>query len=274
MRIHNGDTALQRCSVATTAAFFLFSLIFKEIRKKNAATVPQRCRNDGLNTAGSCGFELNIGVKCLSGLDKDVSGLKTAVAAVHNSAAQPIGSMRPIQHELLPLPSVLTETGSENGAENVSEVRGRGRPAGAKNKSTKEWQAFLLSQYRSPLVVLAETYSRDVIELSRQLSCSLLEAFKIQLAAAKELAPYVHQKMPQAVELGEGGLIQLTINTGKLDGGASNPELLEAIEMLPIETEENSGFAGGEISQSNKAKSNESLQSNENSQFQGETHAD
>ena len=62
----------------------------------------------------------------------------------------------------------------------------------SRNRRTQEWVEFILSQYRSPLVVLAETYSRSVEDLARELGCDKLEAFERQQAAAVALAPYLH----------------------------------------------------------------------------------
>lgn len=79
--------------------------------------------------------------------------------------------------------------------------RGPGRPAGARNRKTEDFARFLLSRHASPLQVMAETYSRPVQDLAAELGCSVAEAFKLQLLAARELAPYLHGKMPVAVDL-------------------------------------------------------------------------
>jgi len=89
-----------------------------------------------------------------------------------------------------------------------------GRPKGAKNKSTKEWSAFVLSRYQSPLIFLAETYSRPVVQLAGELACDPLEAFKVQCAAAGKLAEYVHQKQPVAVQVDQKSAGTLIIQTG------------------------------------------------------------
>ena len=68
----------------------------------------------------------------------------------------------------------------------------------------------MLAKHRSPLEVLAEAYSRPVKELATELGCDVLDAYKIQLLAAKELAPYIHQKMPVAVDV--GGLAMMPVS--------------------------------------------------------------
>jgi hypothetical protein len=74
--------------------------------------------------------------------------------------------------------------------------RKAGRPVGSPNRSTEQWRQFLLSKYRSPVEVLCATYSRPITDLQAELACTRLEAFKIQLQAAAEAAPYLHGKMP------------------------------------------------------------------------------
>jgi hypothetical protein len=74
-----------------------------------------------------------------------------------------------------------------------------GRPAGSVARVTAEWRQMMLSRYRSPLIVMAEAYSRPVEELAKALGCTRKEAFELQLRAAAELAPFVHSKMPIAV---------------------------------------------------------------------------
>ncbi len=110
-----------------------------------------------------------------------------------------------------------------------------GRPKGARNRSTEEWRRHILSRYRSPAVFLAEMYSRTPAQLAaelglfkfhegklvtapvidaqgrvacdengRELRQPVLatgEAAAMQQAAAIALLPYVHQKLPQAIEL-------------------------------------------------------------------------
>ncbi len=78
-----------------------------------------------------------------------------------------------------------------------------GRPAGSVARHTAQWRQLILGQYRSPLIAMAETYSRPVDELAKDLGCTRREAFEIQMRAAAELAPFVHSKMPIAVQ-GEG----------------------------------------------------------------------
>jgi hypothetical protein len=95
-----------------------------------------------------------------------------------------------------------------------------GRPRGARNRSTEEWRRFLLSRYQSPLQGLAEIWSRTPAQLARELELYKFhegklvvdprtgepvlatgEAAAMQLQARVAALPYLHQKLPQAVEI-------------------------------------------------------------------------
>jgi hypothetical protein len=135
----------------------------------------------------------------------------------------------------------------------VDERRGRrggGRPPGAKNKRTEEWATYILSRYRSPLIALAEIYSRPVHELARDLDCEALDALKVQRDAAAALAPYIHQRMPQAVHIDERRVGVLVLGDFRQD--------VTALGGLPIaldESEENQGVIDGQAQQSDGEKS-------------------
>jgi len=147
--------------------------------------------------------------------------------------------------------------GFENGAAssplataNARRGRGPGRPKGAKNRRTEEWAAYILSQYRSPLIVLAELYSMPVDELAAELQCEKLDAVKIQKDAAAALAPYVHQRQPQAIEVSEKSVGVLVI--GELSGDASG---LAGLPLAGDEGEQNQGFIDGAAEKSDGGKS-------------------
>ncbi len=124
--------------------------------------------------------------------------------------------------------------------------RGPGRPPGAKNKNTEAWREYLLSKYRNPLEVLAQTYSCSVAQLAAALGKigpvtfdQAVELFKLQIQAAKELAPYVNQKMPLAIDTGDGaGLIQLVINQGLAQQQGVQDAGAEAFKVLNTPDEE------------------------------------
>lgn len=136
----------------------------------------------------------------------------------------------------------------------VAEKRTAGRPKGAKNKRTQEWADYILSQYQSPLIALAETYSRPTEELSKFLGCKKLEALNVQLSAAKEVASYVHQKMPVAVDVKSDALPVFHFHMGNNSDSEVNEQSLndvlaqaKIIDLEPLtETAENCDFGGFE----------------------------
>lgn len=114
--------------------------------------------------------------------------------------------MMDAQLSLLPVPNVERET------------RGRGRPAGSANKSTLEWSKYIQANYRSPLEFMAETFNRPAQQLSKELDCTPLQAFQAQMICARELAPYLHSKMP-AAQGGDREPVQIIIEAGGVDLG-------------------------------------------------------
>lgn len=96
-------------------------------------------------------------------------------------------------------------------AADLAKRSGPGRPAGSRNKTTNDWRDYILANYRSPLLFLAETYTRPTVQLAAELGCSLERAYQIQQDAAEKLAPYVHQKQAISVEVDLREEMSLTI---------------------------------------------------------------
>jgi hypothetical protein len=109
-----------------------------------------------------------------------------------------------------------------------------GRPKGALNKRTSEWVDYIEARYRSPLIFLAECFNRPARALAAELNCEPLEAYKVQVDAAKNLAPFLHQKQPLAVQVDGKGVVQLILedpsapSDGAGRGGIDEAPLLEA----------------------------------------------
>lgn len=130
-----------------------------------------------------------------------------------------------------------------------------GRPKGSKNRRTEAVTAWLLTQHRHPLSVIMEAYSMSTIELAERLGLQkarktvkekcevaggivevevevvldyfsndvLLDLFKLQMRMAEATAPYVAQRLPQAVQV-EGGAA-LTVNFGGVTLGGSQSDV-------------------------------------------------
>ena len=182
-------------------------------------------------------------------LEGEKAGLKTAITALHDPAASVPGAIDGEQLDMLPFDKQIAE-------KNLPLQRGRGRPPGAKNKNTEQWRDYLLSRYASPLEGLAQTYSLPIDEICKMLSCTKLDAFKLQILAMKELAPYVHQKMPLALDAGDKGLISLFINAlpqSSVQVGAAAPD---AITEVLREPQQNQLLTAHDIENSNVSISN------------------
>lgn len=165
-----------------------------------------------------------------------------------------------------------------------------GRPKGARNRSTEEWRKFILGRYRSPAVFLAEMYSRTPAQLAAELGLFKFhegklvtapiidaegrvkrdedghelrqpvlatgDAAAMQQAAAIALLPYVHQKLPQAIEISPPtrGLVVL----GDLGfEGESGDDLALPLppQEAPSEIKRNQDVSEAEIVQSDDAQS-------------------
>lgn len=124
-----------------------------------------------------------------------------------------------------------------------------GRPKGSKNRRTEAVTAWLLTQHRHPLSVMMEAYSRSPIQFAADIGLQpdpetglysndlLVDLVKLQLRMAEACAPYVAQKLPQAVQV-EGGA-SLTVNIGGVNlggaSGVSSPARGEAGEISVAE---------------------------------------
>lgn len=136
------------------------------------------------------------------------AGLRTGIRQAINEA----GPLLPLRDEQQ-LDLLAEEAGS--GTVSTTQValapRGRGRPAGVRNKRTEEVRGYLLSRYAHPLEVLAQYYSRPVDALSAELGCTKKEAAFLQVRAAAEVAPFVEGKMPVQVDVTTRGDFSLLI---------------------------------------------------------------
>lgn len=155
------------------------------------------------------------------------SGLTAAVEIAMRRTAGHHG------HALVPARQLGLLPGDDE-APDAGEGGGRpGRPQGSINKRTAEWVAYIEARYRSPLIFLAETFNRPAIALAAELGCEPLDAFKLQVDAAKNLAPYLHQKQPLAVQVDGKGVVHLVLedpnapSDGAGRGGAAEPPMLD-----------------------------------------------
>lgn len=115
--------------------------------------------------------------------------------------------------QLALFPSPEQDPASPRALPAVVEKRGAGRPPGAMNVATKEWQEYLLANHTSPLIGEARTSMMTPMDLARALGCTLLEAFDRIHRSRAFIARYMHQEMPKAIDIGGAGGITLVIGT-------------------------------------------------------------
>lgn len=141
-------------------------------------------------------------------------GLKAALAELGAGAAPAVAEG---QDGLFPDPATPLSLPPSSALAPGKRTRGRGR-------RTQEWVDYILSRYRSPLIGLAEIAARPVRQLAEELELyarspvtglliydldgqpvlrgdAILEAAKLQKSALEALAPYLHSKQPQAIEV-------------------------------------------------------------------------
>jgi hypothetical protein len=174
----------------------------------------------------------------------EASGLATAVALAGGAGELPGGDG---QAELFD--DVLADGSLPTRAKSGPQG---GRPKGARNRSTEQWRQYLASRYTSPLIGLAEMWSRTPAELAKDLELykyhegrlvtdaegkPLLDtgaAAAMQLRAREAALPYWHQRQPIAID-GAGGARMGVLVMGDLH--VSGGERGDALPLAP--TEEN-----------------------------------
>lgn len=168
-----------------------------------------------------------VGVRAVNSEDGK-SGLGSAVSGLMEGDA---GPPVPNSEQLPLLPEAGESQGAiQNGDGQTPERRGPGRPPGSKNKRTEDWTEYILGKYTSPLEFLAKAYTADRDQLAKDLGCDKLDAYKLQIQAARELAPYVHQKQPMAVQMDAKGRVIL-IASGLPDTPGISVDALAALGL-------------------------------------------
>lgn len=114
---------------------------------------------------------------------------------------------------------------------------GPGRPAGAQNRVTRDIRRLLLSQFKHPLVALAEIYSTDTLALASHLGCKPEAALGVQVRAAAEVAPYLAAKQAAVDDKGAAVMPTLVMNFGAsagapASGDGRNTLSIEAISKV------------------------------------------
>lgn len=108
--------------------------------------------------------------------------------------------------------------------------RGRGRPPGARNRRTSEMVAYCERVLGEPLLAKAvRIVGADVRMLAKGLGCTRIEAAKLQVQVLLGALPYLHQRLPLAVDVQARQAVALAVHVGLGDDGAL-ASLDEAVE--------------------------------------------
>jgi hypothetical protein len=122
---------------------------------------------------------------------------------------------------------------------------GAGRPKGARNKRSEQLGRLVIQQHGDPILFMASIYGRPLDQVQALAACSRKDALQLQIMAAREVAPFVHGKMPVAVDLAVRGDMVLAIE-GLTHSAEAMAELVNGEFVEVEETAENCGFLSGE----------------------------
>lgn len=117
----------------------------------------------------------------------------------------------------------------------VAVRRGRGRPPGARNRRTTEMVEFCERVLGEPLLVKAvRVVGVDTRALAKGLSCSKLEAYRLQMQVLVAALPYMHQRLPLAVDVSARVAVPLSIFTGGEPGETLDQAVERAATVLDL----------------------------------------
>lgn len=151
----------------------------------------------------------------------------------------PVGATTPaadaggVQAELLGEVAADPAHGAGDG-QAIERTGKAGRPKGAKNRSTAETVRYLLTFGQGPLVGMAKIVNMidqttgfpDFRRIAELIGSEREEAAKFWASCARELAPYMHQKLPMAVDIKTGADLKVLIINARdtIDAPPTDPQ--------------------------------------------------
>lgn len=97
---------------------------------------------------------------------------------------------------------------------------GPGRPRGSANRTTRDLVKLIERSGRNPILAMAEIVATPIDVIASTLGCTRLEAAEYHRKVMGDLAPYVAQKLPTAVQIQGANAGMLVINLGMGGEGA------------------------------------------------------
>lgn len=189
------------------------------------------------------GTDRKSGVTAALDLDQDARAL-AAQAADRDADA-------PVQDDLFAGSSVFGTLTLADGKRHAP--AGRGRPRGSRNKSTAELVKLISATGRHPLLAMAEIVSTPIDVIARTLGCKKIEAAEYHRKVMNDLAQYVAQKQPTAVQVAGANAGMLVINLGSpldAEGGMLDLTVID-------NSEQNQQLSEGEDEASHDAPSHD-----------------
>ncbi len=179
-----------------------------------------------------------------------------AAAAEHQAIETASAGEQP---ELFPAPTRFTGARADALQLALRERAGAGRPPGAGNVATKEFREFLLARGVSPLTQIMRWSMHTPTSLAAELKCTRLEAFRLLVDLWAELAPYLHQKMPQAVEVDQrsAGVLILGAITADQAGEIARRWGVQDLALVAQEIQQNQALSSVSDEKSQSAQSQE-----------------
>jgi hypothetical protein len=140
---------------------------------------------------------------------------------------------------------------------------GKGRPKGSPNRTTADLVKLIQATGRHPLLAMAEIVATPIDVIAQTLGCKKLEAAEYHRKVMSDLAPYVAQRQPQALQIegANAGMLQLIVGMaatgGEVGGFGLDLTLSAQSEPVTIENEQNQGLSNADSAASNDQSSNE-----------------
>lgn len=116
---------------------------------------------------------------------------------------------------------------------------GPGRPRGSQNRTTRDLVKLIESTGRHPILAMAEIVATPIDVIARTLNCTKLEAAEYHRKVMSDLAPFVAQKLPTAVQIAGANAGMLVINMGAAISDQQAAGLQLALAARQIDLEQN-----------------------------------
>lgn len=130
----------------------------------------------------------------------------------------------------------VEEAGEDEVKAEALNLRGRGRPKGAKNKKSAALREYIAARYGNPVCLLMARAVADVGSLAADLGADPLDVWKEQNDILKSVLPFVMEKMtPDQVQQ---NLISLSVSTAVFDAADEKKETMEMADFRQISARE------------------------------------